>query len=521
MTFLRWLLALPLLFALSAPTAAQSLFSRGGGFQSGGHYRPGGGYPGGGYRGPGPWRGGFMPGLMLGAGAAAAHARQRPRYDDEPPPRRRVYHPDVVEWDEAPPPRQRWRPRRPVAEVFEPPRPRLNRRPPPPPPRQTPPPPIAAPNRALLPPVAEKRFATDEILVAFKTEAPGQAENFARAQRLNVVESRALKLIGVTVHRLQLPRGADLRAALRRAGRDSRLAWAQPNYLYQLQQPTVPAAASPEPKPESKAAPAPEGYAGAALNLPDAHRLARGQGVTVAVIDSQVDAAHPEFLGVATETFDPLGGAGAAHAHGTAMAGAISGHVKLPGAAPAARLLAVRAFDPDGGVARGASLPIAAGLDWAAHKGARVVSMSFAGPADPLLETMVVKAAGKGMALIAAAGNEGPSAPPQYPAAYAAVIAVAAVDEAGKVYRLGNRGGHIKLAAPGVDVLSAAPNGGYDLSTGTSIACAEVSGVAALLLEKNPGLDLAGLRRILGESARKIAGETLGAADAAAALQAK
>jgi subtilisin family serine protease len=137
------------------------------------------------------------------------------------------------------------------------------------------------------------------------------------------------------------------------------------------------------------------------------------------------------------------------------------------------------------------------------------------------MERMVVAAAAKNMALIAAAGNEGPGAPPQYPAAYAPVIAVAAVDEVGKVYRQGNRGAYIKLAAPGVDVLAAAPNGGYDLSTGTSIACAEVSGVAALLLEKNPGLDLKALRKLLGDSARKIAGENFGAADAAAALQAK
>ena len=176
---------------------------------------------------------------------------------------------------------------------------------------------------------------------------------------------------------------------------------------------------------------------------------------------------------------------------------------------------------PSGATTRGATLPIVAGLDWAAEKGAKVVSMSFAGPADPLMERMVVAAAARNMALIAAAGNEGPGAPPQYPGAYASVIAVAAVDENRKPYRRGNRGDYIRLAAPGVDVLAAAPHGGYDLSTGTSIACAEVSGVAALLLERNPGLDLARLRKILGDSARKIAGENLGATDAAAALQAK
>jgi subtilisin family serine protease len=182
----------------------------------------------------------------------------------------------------------------------------------------------------------------------------------------------------------------------------------------------------------------------------------------------------------------------------------------------------VRAFDPKDGSARGATLSIVAGLDWAAEKGARIVNMSFAGPADPLMEKMVGAASASGMALIAAAGNEGPKAPPQYPGAYAAVIAVAAVDEKARIYARANRGDYIKLAAPGVDVLAAAPHGGYDLSTGTSIACAEVSGIAALILEKNPGLDLAALRGILRDSARKISGEgDLGEADAAAALQGK
>jgi subtilisin family serine protease len=202
------------------------------------------------------------------------------------------------------------------------------------------------------------------------------------------------------------------------------------------------------------------------------------------------------------------------------MAGAISGHVKLAGVAPAARLLAVRAFGPGEGAARGATFGIVAGLDWAADKGARVVSMSFAGPPDPLLERMVLASAGKGIALIAAAGNDGPNAPPLYPAAYGPVIAVAAVDDKAKVYRQAVRGTHVRLAAPGVDVLAAAPRGGYDLSTGTSIACAEVSGIAALVLERNPGIDLAGLRKILGDSARKIDGEAMGAADAEAALRA-
>jgi hypothetical protein len=508
MKMLRWLLVLPLVAALSAPAFAQQpSFSREGGPHEGGP-REGGFHPRGGfYRG-----GGFLPGLLLG-GAAAAAAREQERWREGRPPRRRPVSrppPEITEMEDAPPPRRhRVHRRHPVAPVAAAPPARK----PPPPPR------LASPTRALLPALTEKRFFPDEMLVAFKTERAGQVRDFARAQKLEVVETRRLTLPGLTVHRLRVRRGDDLRRALRRAGRDPRLAWAQPNYAYRLQAPAT-RASDPAPSAQAAPAPEPEGYAGAALNLAEAHKLALGKGVLVAVIDSQLDAAHPELAGAVADQFDATAAPGAADAHGTAMAGAISGHVRLAGAAPAARLLAVRAFVPGKAGALGATLSIAAGLDWAAGKGARVVNMSFSGPADPLMEKMVSAASAKGMALIAAAGNEGPRAPPQYPAAYAQVIAVAAVDEKARVYAQANRGDYIDLAAPGVDVLAAAPDGAYDLSTGTSIACAEVSGVAALVLEKNPGLDLAALRKRLRDSARKIAGEpTLGEADAAAALK--
>ena len=391
----RWLLVLPLAFVLAAPSLAQErFFPRGGGFHHGGDFRPGGGFNPGGIS-HGRWPRPGMPGPQYGDGAPPRHywppRRWPPRVYDLPIPPRHFHHPPpaMAEADRPPPPRRHFR--RPVEIVRETPPPRMRR------------PVIAAAppvGRALLPVVTEKRLAPDEILVAFKTQTPGQPQDFARVQKLDLIEMRPLKLIGVTVHRLKLPRGADLRGTLRRAGRDARIAWAQPNYFYRLQQS---AALTPASAPAG-----PEGYAGAALNLAEAHKLARGKGVAVAVIDSQVDAAHPELAGVAEENFDPIGGASEAHAHGTAMAGAISGHVKLAGAAPAARLLAVRAFDQVGSFARGATLPIVAGFDWAAEKGAKVVSMSFAGPADPLMERMVVAAAARNMALIAAAGNEGP-----------------------------------------------------------------------------------------------------------------
>jgi subtilisin family serine protease len=243
------------------------------------------------------------------------------------------------------------------------------------------------------------------------------------------------------------------------------------------------------------------------------------------VIDSLVDAAHPELDGAVTDRFDALEGGGAEpQSHGTGMAGAIAGHKRLEGAAPQAQLLAVRAFGDRGDSTRAVGLDIAAGLDWAAASGAKVVNMSFAGPPDPLLAQMLAAAAKKHIALVAAAGNEGPQAQPLYPAAYADVIAVSAVDAQARLYDHANRGAYVALSAPGVDVLVAAPRGAYDLSTGTSVACAEVSGIVALLLEKQPGLDAAGLRRLLRESARALPtekGAGAGQADALAAVERK
>jgi subtilisin family serine protease len=262
------------------------------------------------------------------------------------------------------------------------------------------------------------------------------------------------------------------------------------------------------------------------LHLSEAHRLASGRGVRIAVIDSQIDANHPEIQGAVTERFDALEAdmsgrpktdsqSGEPQKHGTGMAGAISGHSRIDGVAPQAEILAVRAFSD---AARASSLDVLASIDWAATHKAQVVNMSFAGPKDPLLTEMLAAAAQRGLVLIAAAGNDGPQAPPAYPAADPHVIAVSAVDEQAKPYAMANRGAYVSLAAPGVDVLVAAPRGAYDLSTGTSVACAEVSGIAALLLERHPGLDGPALRGLLRASARSLESGA-GLADAAAAVE--
>jgi subtilisin family serine protease len=133
------------------------------------------------------------------------------------------------------------------------------------------------------------------------------------------------------------------------------------------------------------------------------------------------------------------------------------------------------------------------------------MNMSFTGPRDPSVEQKVAQARQHGIVLIAAAGNAGPTSQPLYPAAaYPNAIAVTAIDADDKLYSGANRGKHIAVAAPGVDLILPAPGKGYQVRTGTSFAAAEVSGIVALLPERKPDLDHDAVCRVLTATARDL-----------------
>jgi subtilisin family serine protease len=164
----------------------------------------------------------------------------------------------------------------------------------------------------------------------------------------------------------------------------------------------------------------------------------------------------------------------------------------------------VHAFDDTPGVARGNSFAIYKGLQWAADNGARIVNMSFAGPVDPTLQRLLAAAYDKGIVLVAAAGNAGPKSDPLYPAADPNVIAVTATDSDDHLFQMANRGRHIAVAAPGVDIFALAPGDEYVFTTGTSIAAAHVSGIVALLLEHKPSLKPGEIRAALTATAQPL-----------------
>jgi len=267
----------------------------------------------------------------------------------------------------------------------------------------------------------------------------------------------------------------------------------QPNYRYLLQ--------------DQKAAQTegdPAQYANAILRLPQAHTLAHGTNVIVAVIDSGIDVKHPELADAIADSFDALGSKEGPHVHGTGVAGAIVSHARLMGSAPAARILAIRAFGVAPKGAESNSFVILKGLDYAAAHGAQIVNMSFAGPKDALIERSIAAVAAKDIVMVAASGNAGPKSPPLYPAANAGVIAVSATDAQDKLFAASNRGSYIAVAAPGVDIFLPAPDGKYQITSGTSFSAAYISGIAALMLERNPALKAGELRAILTQTARDL-----------------
>jgi hypothetical protein len=346
-----------------------------------------------------------------------------------------------------------------------------------------------------VPPAGETRFLTNEMVFHVPANVSTQTvDTIARRLSLSTVGSQSFNLSGGTLFRFRITDGRPV-ADVIRALESENIGVAQPNYVFRLQQDAAPAARKTQVDASQ--------YVVDKLRLVDVHRIAIGSNVLVAVIDSQIDGKHPELAGAVADELDPIGNHDKGHSHGTGMAGAIAAHRRLVGVAPGVRLLTIHAFSSSGtDSAQATSAHILMGIDWAIQKGAKIINMSFAGPDDPMLQLALQKAHDKGVILIAAAGNMGPNSPALYPGADPNVIAVTATDAKDQLLPQANQGSYVALAAPGVDILEPAPNGTYQLTTGTSVAAAHVSGIVALLLDHDPTLDAAAVREILTTTAK-------------------
>lgn len=336
-----------------------------------------------------------------------------------------------------------------------------------------------------------------EVLIEVDgTPSEAEVNGLARRHRLTRVQSQNFPLTNSTFFRWRIPDGRSVDAVVRELVASGDVKSAQRNNVFTLQQ----GAALPAPSANSDLTQ----YELAKMRLPQAHALSVGANVTVAVIDSGIDVSHPELSGVIANSFDALASKEGPHAHGTSIASAIAAHVKLKGAAPSSRMLAIRAFGAQKSGAQGTTFVILKSLDYAVANRAQIINMSFAGPPDVAMSRAMAAAADKGIVMIAAAGNTGPKSKTLYPAADRNVIAVTATDPSDRLFAESNRGGFVAISAPGVDILSAAPEGKYQVSSGTSLSAAYVSGIAALMLARNPDLSPSDIRAALLATARDL-----------------
>ena len=356
---------------------------------------------------------------------------------------------------------------------------------------------VRGPRRAVAQAALDRRTVASEIVAEIDGAlSDAQADELARRHGLVLLESQNFPLIGGTIGLFRVTDRRPVETARGELATEAGVRSAQPNFRYVLQQQ----------KQEQKAVTEgdPAQYALAKLRLPEAHTLAHGANVIVAVIDSGIDVRHPELAGAIAASFDALGSKEGPHVHGTGIAGAIVAHARLMSSAPAAKILAIRAFGVAHSGAESSSFVILKGLDYAASHGAQIINMSFAGPKDALIERGIAAVAAKGIVMVAAAGNAGAKSPPLYPAANENVIAVSATDDQDRLFSASNRGGYVAVAAPGVDIFLPAPDDKYQMTSGTSFSAAYVSGIAALALERNPALKPDDVRAILMKTARDL-----------------
>ncbi|MFF3987056.1 type VII secretion-associated serine protease mycosin [Streptomyces sp. NPDC001601] len=262
-----------------------------------------------------------------------------------------------------------------------------------------------------------------------------------------------------------------------------------------------------------------------ALHLDEAWRTTKGKGITVAVLDTGVEADHPDLVGNVLAAKDMIGfGAGPGDRdwarHGTAMAGIIAGHGHgvgngdgVMGVAPEAKILPVRVILEDGDSARAKARStrgnaLAEGIRWAADHGADVINLSLGDDSDsahpePSEDEAIQYALKKDVVVVASAGNGGDKGDHiSYPAAYPGVIAATAVDKFGTRAGFSTRRWYATVSAPGVDIVIADPDHKYYEGWGTSAASAFVSGAVALIKAAHPGLTPAQIKKLLEDTAR-------------------
>lgn len=225
----------------------------------------------------------------------------------------------------------------------------------------------------------------------------------------------------------------------------------------------------------------PSGGSLAPLNATLAAAAGAGIGRVVGMIDGGV-ASHPSLARAAIEQ-NGFSGDPQPTGHGTAVASLLVGQQgPFRGAAAGARLYAADVYG--GNRAAGSASAIVKALGWLAGHRPQVINISLVGPANKLVARAIEIVRSRGIQVVAAVGNDGPAAPPQYPASYPGVLAITAVDSHGRAIPEAGKAAHLDFAAPGADMAAALPGQGYARVRGTSFAAPLVA--ARLLAVGSP-----------------------------------
>lgn len=332
-----------------------------------------------------------------------------------------------------------------------------------------------------------------------------------RRYRLREITGWPIKPLGVYCAVLRPEPGADRDALLAALSRDERVRIAEPLHEYEMYaRPAVPARYN-------------DPYVGlqrgfAEIDAAAAQEASKGRGVDIALVDTGVDVAHPDLKGRIRGTYNMVDNDAAAFnrdRHGTEVAGVIAAvgdnHLGIVGVAPQATLSVYKACWHATGTdaARCNTLTLAKALAALIDAAPRIVNLSLGGPADPLLEQLLTALLRQDRIVVVAMPPDGRVG--GFPAATPGVIVVRSAQSSGPSAGV--------VDAPGNDILTTQPHGRYDFASGSSLAAAHVSGIAALLLSISPDLDADAVRRILRRSSTVAGGKPMvNAAAAVAAL---
>lgn len=320
----------------------------------------------------------------------------------------------------------------------------------------------------------DSEFELDEILAI---DMSAEALALARTLGFKLLDTTPLPALGFSVNRLRLPVSLDISPLLAILSKADPLGLYSRNPVYRLAG-------------ENAAANACEGlrcYGQQLIGWPVAGcRIA----TRIGMLDSAVDQQHPALKGSALTTarFSKKAPGQAEREHGTAVAAQLVARATT-GLLPQAKMFAADVFEQDADARPYTdAYKLAQGLNWLAQQRIGTLNISIAGPDSPVLHKAVQAMVTKGVAISAAVGNTGAKAAPQYPAAYAEVLAVTAVDRKLRVYAKANQGAHVRIAAPGVAIWTAGAGAESRFRDGTSHAAPFATAALALLQQQQPQL---------------------------------